>query len=239
MKKSIILKKIIKLRKITKLSIEVCKKSLIINNYNIKKAFNYIIINNKDLIEKINFNKKLNNGIVYTKVNKKKNIGILLKIKTESDYILKNKYFKFFLKKIIKIIFKYKINNLKLLLNNKKIKFLIFKIMLFFKEKILIDKLFYFHDYFIDYYNHYNNKITSVVCFKKKTNKKNILKISKYIAMFIVAKNIKCKNINNYFISKNILNDNFFLKKINLNKKKYLFFFKKNIYIKKYKLLYI
>ncbi|WGH28085.1 MAG: hypothetical protein NHG07_01005 [Candidatus Shikimatogenerans bostrichidophilus] len=59
--------------------------------------------------------------------------------------------------------------------------------------------------------------------------------------MYIVGIGIKkkIKNINNYFISKKILYDNNFLKKIKLNKKEYLNYFKKKIYINSYKLLYL
>ncbi|WGH27087.1 MAG: hypothetical protein NHG12_00975 [Candidatus Shikimatogenerans bostrichidophilus] len=237
------LKKIIKLRKLTNFSILICKKSLEKNKFNIKKSFKYLIKKeNKKYNILLKKKIKLNNGLVYSSINKKKNIGIILKINTESDYIINNNFFKKFLIKINKIIFKKKIKNKNKLLKNKNIKNEILKNIIRFKENIIISKFYYFKDDYINYYNHYNYKITSIVSFKLKNkiyNKKIIKNISNIIAIYIIIKNlnIKLKYINKYFLSKKILLDNNFIKKIKLNKNEYLKYFKNNIYINNYKLL--
>ncbi|WGH28086.1 MAG: hypothetical protein NHG07_01010 [Candidatus Shikimatogenerans bostrichidophilus] len=95
MKKKKELQKIIKLRKLTNFSILTCKKALLKNNFNIKNSYYYLLNKeNKKYNIYIKKNIKLKNGLIYSSVNKKNNIGIILKINTESDFIIKNYYFK-------------------------------------------------------------------------------------------------------------------------------------------------
>ncbi|WGH27602.1 MAG: hypothetical protein NHG11_00870 [Candidatus Shikimatogenerans bostrichidophilus] len=233
------IKKIINLRKKTNFSITLCKKALEKNNLDIEKSIKYL----RKL--KINNNKKIinNNGIIYSSINKKKNIGVILKINLISDFVINNNLFKKFVKNIIYIIFKKKIKNKKELLNNKIINNKLLDLNIMFKEKIVISNFFLLKSNYVNIYNHYNYKLSSIVGFKlknnkiKKNKKKNkILKlITKNIAINILVKKLKKKKINKYFLNKKKLLELNFLKRIKLNYNEYINFFKKNIYIKNFK----
>ncbi|WGH26059.1 MAG: hypothetical protein NHF93_00970 [Candidatus Shikimatogenerans bostrichidophilus] len=198
LEKNKIIKKIIKLRKITKLGILICKKALNKNKFNIKNSIKYL--KNKVINSKYNYitKKKLNNGITYSNINNKKNIGIIFKVKTETDFIINNKYFKKFIKKIIKISLKFKIKNKKKLFKNNIIKNEILNLNIIFKENIIINDYYYIKNDYINNYNHHNNKLSVIIGINiidnyKKINKKKIYNITKYIIFYIIINNIKIK----------------------------------------------
>ncbi|WGH25695.1 MAG: hypothetical protein NHF89_00990 [Candidatus Shikimatogenerans bostrichidophilus] len=229
------IQKIIELRKITKFSIKLCKESLKKTKWNIKKSIKYL--KNNELKKK--YNEKLYNGIVYSKINKNKNIGVIIKVKTESDFITKNINFIILLKKIINISFN--CVNIKEILNtkinnNKSVIEEILENKLMFKENIIIYDFVKIKTDYVNCYNHHNNKFSSIVGIKYKKKyikvKNKIIKnITKNIAIDIIANNnlYKKKNINKYYNNKKI--DIFFLKRINITLEEYLNIFKKYIYI--------
>ncbi|WGH25467.1 MAG: hypothetical protein NHG13_00490 [Candidatus Shikimatogenerans bostrichidophilus] len=235
--------KILKLRKKTKFSILSCKLSLIKKNWNFKKAIKYL--RNKEKKNILDNNLKF--GLIKSKINKKKNLGYVIKLSFSNDFLEGSSIIKKILNKLLLISIKKKCKDIKDLLKIKYKKNLIKDILLdksiMFKEKIIISDFLQIKEPYIFNYNHYNNKIVSIVGFKINTkNKKKINKlIFKYIALDIITnplffkgkKNIKL--INKYYNNKKI--DKKFLELINISLKKYLYFFKyiviTNYYIKK------
>ncbi|MDH3004372.1 MAG: hypothetical protein NHG08_00040 [Candidatus Shikimatogenerans sp. JK-2022] len=234
------LKKILKLRKITKFSIILCKNSLIKNNWNIKKTIKYLRkneFNNKINIKKYKFN------FCYSKINKKCTLGHIIKFKVINEDTIKNKKLLILLKKILYISIKKKCKNIKELYNekiyNKKIKNKLLDYSIMLKDKILIKKFKILKSNFIYNYNHFNNKLSSLIGFKFLKNIKfnnNIKRIIKYISLDIISNNKnKKQNINKYNIyyhSNKI--DPFLLERIDLNIKKFLKIFKYIIIYKYY-----
>ncbi len=177
------------IRKLTKISINKCKIALKKNNFDLKKTLIYL------KKKKINNKKKTNEGIIISKI--KKNIGIIIKIKCETDFITKNKYFLNFCKKLIKYCLKKKIYNNKNInnyINNKK-NFLISK----FKENIKIHKIRYLKGKYIIKYIHINYKIGTILKINIKENNNNYYRSAKKICMHITAMNPK-------YISRKLIN---------------------------------
>ncbi|WOX79369.1 hypothetical protein [Candidatus Shikimatogenerans bostrichidophilus] len=242
-KKNII---ILKLRKLTKFSILLCKKALTINKWDIKKSIEYLRKKFKSKLKNNNY--KINNGIVLSKINKKKNIGVIIKINVNSDFIINNINFKNFIKKIIKISFKSNINNIKDLLKNSIVKNEILDKNIMFKDTIIISNFYKIKCDYINNYNHHNYKFSSIVGLK--INYKNIYNlnynfiyyISKNIAIYIIINNLIINNkkflikLNKYFFSKEFfINNKKIFYKFKYNHKKFLYIFKNNIKIKYFK----
>ncbi|WOX79239.1 hypothetical protein [Candidatus Shikimatogenerans bostrichidophilus] len=237
---------ILKLRKFTKFSILLCKKALKKNKWDIKKSIEYL---RKKINSKLkNNNYKINNGIVISKINRNKNIGVIIKINVNSDFIINNIYFKNFIKKIIKISFKSNINNIKDLLKNSIVKNEILDKNLMFKETIIISNFYKIKCDYINFYNHHNYKFSSIVGLK--INYKNIYNlnykfinyISKKISIYIITNNFIINNkknlikLNKYFFSKDFfINNKKIFYKFNYNHKKFLYIFENNIKIKYFK----
>ncbi|MFP3037127.1 MAG: hypothetical protein ACFS24_00285 [Candidatus Karelsulcia muelleri] len=78
---------ITKLRKSTNSGIKDCKKAMIESNGNFEKAIDWL---RKKGVADATYFKKTNEGFVICKINKKKTIGVLLKISCETDFVTKN-----------------------------------------------------------------------------------------------------------------------------------------------------
>ncbi|WP_110503643.1 translation elongation factor Ts [Candidatus Karelsulcia muelleri] len=222
---------ITKLRKSTNSGIKDCKKAMIESNGNFEKAIDWL--RKKGVADATSF-KKTNEGFVICKINKKKTIGVLLKISCETDFVTKNSTFLKMAKIIANnaifckskdelLLFKIKKNlSVKEMINH--------HINNIIKEQIKLISFERIQSEFVGYYVHHSNKIGSIVGLKLKFNKnnKNFIKgieaISKEIAMQIVATNpigLDKKDIPRDVIKreKNIIINNLLNKSINLIKK--------------------
>jgi len=86
------IQKIQKLRKLTNIGIVKCKKALIES----KGDFNLAVKILRKMGEKISRNYNLKNtkeGVVFIKINKNKNSGIIISLACETDFVVKNKLF--------------------------------------------------------------------------------------------------------------------------------------------------
>ncbi len=242
------LENIKKIRKITKISIYKCKKILEKNNFDIYKSLKYL--------KKKKLNKKNKSYHEFITTKTKKNITIIIKFESETDFIINNIEFKNFEKKIIcNIINNYKKYNIDSKNINKIFKNDINLITNKLNENIKIKNFLYLKsnkEKYICDYNH-NRKI-GVIILVKKINKNNIINIKKVrkIAIHIAAiqpKYLNIKSISNKYIKK--IKENIKIKfknklkhkninneiKEKLNKiclKEQLFLFKNNIKVKKY-----
>ncbi len=180
-----------KIRKITSISIEKCKKALEKNNFNLEKSIIY-------LKKKINKKKSLvKEGGIFGKI--KNNKGIMIQINCETDFTIRNIEIKKFVKEIINYSLKKNDVSIKNINNifNKKRNYLISK----FNENIEIKRIYFIKGKFLSQYIHINNKIGTTL--KIKTNKFNINnKKIKKIAMHITAMNPKYINKNEVPLSK-------------------------------------
>ncbi|WP_110496052.1 translation elongation factor Ts [Candidatus Karelsulcia muelleri] len=214
---------ITKLRKSTNSGIKDCKKAMIESNGNFEKAIDWL--RKKGVADATSF-KKTNEGFVICKINKKKTIGVLLKISCETDFVTKNSTFLKMAKIIANnaifckskdelLLFKIKKNlSVKEMINH--------HINNIIKEQIKLISFERIQSEFVGYYVHHSNKIGSIVGFNKKI--KGIEAISKEIAMQIVATNpigLDKKDIPRDVIKreKNIIINNLLNKSINLIKK--------------------
>ncbi|WGS82946.1 MAG: translation elongation factor Ts [Candidatus Karelsulcia muelleri] len=181
---------ITKLRKSTNSGIKDCKKAMIESNGNFEKAIDWL--RKKGVADATNRSfKKTNEGFVICKINKKKTIGVLLKISCETDFVTKNSTFLKMAKIIANnaifckskdelLLFKIKKNlSVKEMINH--------HINNIIKEQIKLISFERIQSEFVGYYVHHSNKIGSIVGFYKKI--KGIEAISKEIAMQIVATN--------------------------------------------------
>ncbi len=201
------IKLIKKIRNITSISIEKCKKALEKNNFDLKKSIIYL---KKKIYTK---NKNPKEVGIFSKI--KNNKAIMIQINCETDFTIKNIEIKNFIKKIINYYLNNKNIYKKDIINyfNKKKNFLMSK----FNENIEIKQICLMKGKYLIKYIH-NNKIGSLIKLKLKKKKINSKKL-KRIAMHIVAMNPK-------FINKKKIPYNFikkYIKEINLyidNKKK-------------------
>ncbi|WP_110493576.1 translation elongation factor Ts [Candidatus Karelsulcia muelleri] len=219
---------ITKLRKSTNSGIKDCKKAMIESNGNFEKAIDWL--RKKGVADATSF-KKTNEGFVICKINKKKTIGVLLKISCETDFVTKNSTFLKMAKIIANnaifckskdelLLFKIKKNlSVKEMINH--------HINNIIKEQIKLISFERIQSEFVGYYVHHSNKIGSIVGFYKKYKYKKIIEaeaISKEIAMQIVATNpigLEKKDIPRDVIKreKNIIINNLLFKNKNLIKK--------------------
>ncbi|WGH25150.1 MAG: hypothetical protein NHF96_00960 [Candidatus Shikimatogenerans bostrichidophilus] len=241
MKKKI-LKKILKLRSFTKFSLIYCKNALKRNNWDINKAIEYLREKSNNI--KINDN-NLKYGLVYSKINKSKNLGHIIQLNVKSEEASNNKILFKLLKKILKISINNNCKNISQILNSKinkdiTIKNVLLDKSIMFKDKIIIKNFFSIKADYIYNYNHYNYKLSSLVGYNiKKKNKKINKKIIKYISLDLIGNELlnkenKIYNINKYYNNKRI--DKNFLERININLKKYLYYLN-NININNYNII--
>ncbi|MDH3004334.1 MAG: hypothetical protein NHG00_00835 [Candidatus Shikimatogenerans sp. JK-2022] len=238
------IKKILKIRKLTNFSFFLCKESLKINNWDIKKSINYLRI--KEGNKNINLN-NLKFGIAYSYLNKSKTLGHIIELKVNNKEVANNKKLLKILKKIIKISILNKckkINDLYKLKfsKNKDIYTLLLDYSIMFKDSIKINKFKILKTNYIYNYNHYNNQIASLIGYKIKINNfKKLKKIIKYISLDLISnflnKKKEIKKINNYYKSDKI--DPLLLKRIGINKVRYLYYLNKYINIYDYYIIYI
>ncbi len=169
-----------KIRKITSISIDKCKKALEKNNFNLNKSIIYL---KKKKNKKKNITKE---GGIFGKI--KNNKAIMIQINCETDFTIKNIEIKKWINKIIDFSLNTKNISVDIINNNfnKKTNYLISK----FNENIKIKKIFFIKGKFLAKYIHNNNKIGTIL--KIKTNQSYIdNKKIKKIAMHITAMNPK------------------------------------------------
>lgn len=183
---------ITKLRKSTNSGIKDCKKAMIESNGNFEKAIDWLRKKGVADATSTSF-KKTNEGFVICKINKKKTIGVLLKISCETDFVTKNSTFLKMAKIIANnaifckskdelLLFKIKKNlSVKEMINH--------HINNLIKEQIKLISFERIQSEFVGYYVHHSNKIGSIVGFQTIKTIKGIEAISKEIAMQIVATN--------------------------------------------------
>ncbi|WGH24968.1 MAG: hypothetical protein NHG14_00950 [Candidatus Shikimatogenerans bostrichidophilus] len=220
--------KIINLRKLTQFSYLLCRNALIKNNWNINKSIIYL--------RKLESNKKENNSkliykVFYSEVNKEKNLGYIIGLKAKTEEVTKNKILLKFLKKILKLCLNYHYKTINDIYENDLIKNELLDKNIMFNDKIIINKLVCIKSNYVYNYNHFNNKIISLIGFKIKKNNKLIKRIIKYISLDIISKNSLFKNNYdilklNYFYKTNKNIDPLLLKRIRINLKKYIYYLK-------------
>ncbi|NHU72392.1 translation elongation factor Ts [Candidatus Sulcia muelleri] len=214
---------ITKLRKSTNSGIKDCKKAMIESNGNFEKAIDWL---RKKGVADAYF-KKTNEGFVICKINKKKTIGVLLKISCETDFVTKNSTFLKMAKIIANNAIFCKSKDELLLFQIKKnlsVKEMInHHINNIIKEQIKLISFERIQSEFVGYYVHHSNKIGSIVGFYKKIKEiQGIEAISKEIAMQIVATNpigLEKKDIPRDVIKreKNIIINNLLFKNQSIN----------------------
>ncbi|WP_168895122.1 translation elongation factor Ts [Enterobacteriaceae endosymbiont of Donacia tomentosa] len=193
--------KIKELRNITGVGILECKKALVATKGNINLAINYI--RKYSQIESI---KKSNNltkeGIIISFV--KKNIGILLEINCQTDFVAKSIHITNFAQNIIEYIFNYKITDIikiKNVFEEEKI-----KLIGILKENISINRFSVIEGKFIGQYIHHSKRI-GVLLQSNLDNQLLMKKIAMHIAM-LKPRYIQEKNIPN-----NVLHEEYQLQK--------------------------
>lgn len=232
-----LINEILILRKKTGLGIMTCKKALIEANGDINQAIEILIQKGKN-ISSFKVNHQNDQGVVIATTNSKNNIGVIIKLTCQTDFVAKNNLFIDLAKEILEISLS--CNDIDSILNYKKNK-------IFIKEKIihyinvlgeyielkLFDKI---HSPFVSYYVHHGNKIASLVGFNKYYE--GIEEIGRNIAMQIVATNPKYIN-NNDHINHNINNDLLlyqpYIKNIKIDVKQYIENFHQQINILQFK----
>lgn len=237
--KKITISKIIELRKKTNLGVIECKKALEINDGNIYNAFKFLKKKWNEYSEyKINNNNNINNyGIVIASTNINNNIGSIIVLSCESDFVSKNSIFLKVAKYIANasLIFsdKKSILDFKVEEENIYIKDMISEIIGTMKENISFSfkKLF---SPFICSYNHTGNKIASLVGFSNYF--KGLEIVGKNIAMQIVAMKPNCIYNNNDVKCLSLMDQNF-IKNDNISVEKYLNDFNKNLKILDFKMI--
>jgi len=176
-----------KLRQITGSGMMDCKKALIETDGDFEKAIDFL----RKKGQKVAANradKEASEGIVIAKT--KDNIGAILKINCETDFVAKNEMFQNFAHEVIDSIINFKPTNIEELfnvkVNNLSIKDKLDEIIGKIGEKIEIEKFNIINAPKVTAYNHLGNRVASLVAFNK-TDVNNIDEISKEIAMQIVA----------------------------------------------------
>ncbi|WP_110473553.1 translation elongation factor Ts [Candidatus Karelsulcia muelleri] len=215
---------ITKLRKSTNSGIKDCKKAMIESNGNFEKAIDWL---RKKGVADATYFKKTNEGFVICKINKKKTIGVLLKISCETDFVTKNSTFLKMAKIIANNAIFCKSKDELLLFQIKKnlsVKEMInHHINNIIKEQIKLISFERIQSEFVGYYVHHSNKIGSIVGLKLKIKEiQGIEAISKEIAMQIVATNpigLEKKDIPRDVIKreKNIIINNLLFKNKSIN----------------------
>merc|ERR1712078_128210 len=205
------IEKIQKLRKITGVGILNCKKALIKSKGNFDLAIEILRKMGKKISQKHSSkNTKVKEGIVFVKINKKKNCGVMILLACETDFVCKNELFQKIGREITSLTLKYlpkNISSIKKIKNKeKKISQNIISLMNKLGEKIEIKNYKKISGKLIIPYLHNNNKI-GVLIELNKTKEKSIEEIGKNIAMQIAAMNpivIEKKKIKEKIIKKEI-----------------------------------
>lgn len=204
------IQKIQKLRKLTNIGIVKCKKALIES----KGDFNLAVKILRNMGEKISRNYNLKNtkeGVVFIKINKKKNSGIIISLACETDFVVKNELFQNLGEKISELTLSVlpdsildigKIKNEEGQTVNENIISLINKL----GEKIKIKEYYKIRGDLIISYLHSNKKI-GVLLELNKTKNLQDNDLYKDIAMQVAAMNpiaINKEDINSEIINKEI-----------------------------------
>jgi len=79
------------LKQKTNMSLNICKNALIQTNNNLEKAYLFLLKNN---LENKRNSKQTNEGIIFSYIHPGSKLGILLKIKCETDFVAKQLQFK-------------------------------------------------------------------------------------------------------------------------------------------------
>lgn len=237
---------IFKLRKKTGLGVMACKKALIEVNGDINKAIEILKLKGQKISKTFTQNNINNYGVVIGKTNLYNNIGSIIFLSCETDFVAKNKIFIKLAKDILEISLlcndKNSLINYKI--NKNSIKEEIIHYMNILGENIELKFFEKIYSPFISCYVHHDNKIASLVGFTKYYN--GIENIGKNIAMQIVATNPKwidndhLLSINKNYFDKNkkldeILLYQAYIKKPKISVKEYIEEYNKNIKILKFK----
>lgn len=130
-----------KLRNYTNLGILECKKYLLLSNNNIKIAINKIREDEKIKNINNNFNNNKISSIIISSTSKNNDYGFLLKLNSETDFVLLNNNINKLINKIIINVINKKIKNIDII--NKIIKNDIIHLSKIFKENIYISNFIY------------------------------------------------------------------------------------------------
>ncbi|MCV2524731.1 MAG: translation elongation factor Ts [Candidatus Lightella neohaematopini] len=187
-----------KLRTLTGAGILVCKKALIKANGDIEQAINIIRMLGKSILEKRSIN-NTSFGVIFTKINKTKKVGVMLELCSETDFVSNNTNFIELGDRIVNIMLDYNTDNINFI--NEKSKNYINSLVVQVNEKIYIKKTSIVYGDIVSYYLHNNKKIG--VLLSIKTNNFDNNKLPKLLAMHIAAYNPKYVNDEN--IPNNIL----------------------------------
>uniref|UniRef100_A0A1A9Z102 Elongation factor Ts, mitochondrial n=1 Tax=Glossina pallidipes TaxID=7398 RepID=A0A1A9Z102_GLOPL len=105
------------MRERTNLGILECKKALVKNNGDIDLAIKHVRKSGLIISKQKNANQAISSGIILSKVNKEKKIGVLVEINSETDFVAKNEIFKNFGNDIICTALEKKISDIDILRN--------------------------------------------------------------------------------------------------------------------------
>lgn len=173
-----------KLRKKTGSGFMACKKALIESKGDMVQSINYL--RSTGLYKENNkFFRNCKQGSIFLYCSERR--GVLLEMKSETDFVSKNLEFQKFGKEIVNYSGLHNINDIEILkeIFNKKISILVSR----FQENIVINKMLTISDSIISSYNHLGKigVIVSGICSLKK--EKSILELLKQISMHIASEN--------------------------------------------------
>lgn len=176
------------MRERTNLGILECKKSLIKSNGDIDLAIQYARKSGLIISKQKHSIRSINSGIILSKINKEKKIGILIEVNSETDFVAKNTIFKNFGNELIYTALEKKISDIDILRNLFKSR--IESLTLQFGENINIRRIKLLCGENLASYVHFQR--IGVIVNYSNTNEK----LNQKIAMHIAASNPKYININ-------------------------------------------
>lgn len=194
------------LRKKTGLGITACKKALIEVNGNMNQAIQLLMKQGQKFTNiQLDTKEETQYGIVLAETNHKYNIGVIIMLTCQTDFVAKNPIFIDFAKKILKISLL--CNNKDEILNYKLDKIIIKQQIIYYMnllgENITLKFFKKISTPFVSYYIHHDNQIASLVGFSQYYQ--NIELIGKNIAMQIVGTNPKYIDHQDYRKNNDIL----------------------------------
>lgn len=233
------------LRKKTGLGIIACKQALIEVNGNMNQAIQLLMKQGQKFRSiQIDHQQEPQYGIVLAETNIEHNIGVIISLTCQTDFVAKNPIFIDFAKKILKIslLCHNKDEVLNYTFDNFMIKEQIIYYMNLLGENIKLKIFKKISSPFVSYYIHHGNQIASLVGFSEYYQ--NIEPIGKNIAMQIVGTNPKYIDNHDYKkhhnlldnrLNPNILNkillDQSYIKDTKISVKQYINHFNKDLKI--------